>query len=125
MEIQASISDLVNVTPREPFIVYGTVKCPKRMPGAIIAKNPYVATAKFLMGKNAAEKDIKITAEQIVDEITEVGNLKIKPNPRVVSLGADTGGLFPRTDLQSKQMIFLSFKARPLCRISISPRKSS
>ena len=59
MEIQASISDLVNVTPREPFIVYGTVKCPKRMPGAIIAKNPYVAAAKFLMGKMPRKRILK------------------------------------------------------------------
>lgn len=69
MEVQVSIHDLTSANPREPFIVFGTVKDPKKIPGAIITINPYVAAAKFVLEKNATEKDIQKTAEQIVDEI--------------------------------------------------------
>jgi hypothetical protein len=31
--------------------------------------NPYVAAAKFVLEKNATDKDIQKTAEQIVNEI--------------------------------------------------------
>lgn len=69
MDVQVSIHDLTSANPREPFIVFGTVKDPKKMPGAIITMNPYVAAAKFILEKNATEKDIQKTAEQIADEI--------------------------------------------------------
>lgn len=69
MEVQIAVSDLASANPREPFIVFGTVKDPKKMPGAIVSMNPYVAAAKFVMEKNATEKDIKKTAEQIVEEM--------------------------------------------------------
>lgn len=69
MDVQVSINDLASANPREPFIVFGTVKDPKKIPGAIITMNPYVAAAKFVLEKNATEKDIQKTAEQIVDEI--------------------------------------------------------
>lgn len=69
MDIQVSISDLTETNPTEPFLVFGTVKDPNKIPGAIVTMNPYVALAKFVIEKNATEKDIKKTAEQIVSEI--------------------------------------------------------
>lgn len=69
MEVQVSMHDLTSANPREPFIVFGTVIDPKKIPGAVITMNPYVAAAKFVLEKNATEKDIQKTAEQIVDEI--------------------------------------------------------
>jgi len=69
MDVQVSVSDLAGAYPKEPFIVFGTVKDPKKMPGAVVSMNPYVAAAKFVMEKNATEKDIKKTAEQIVAEM--------------------------------------------------------
>ncbi len=69
MEIQVAVSDLGSAEPKKPFIVFGTVKTPKKIPGAAVTMNPYVAAAKFVMEKNATEKDIRKTAEQIVDEI--------------------------------------------------------
>jgi hypothetical protein len=69
MDVQIGISDLAGKDPHQPFIVFGTVKDPSKMPGAVVTMNPYVAAAKFMMEKNATGKDVKKTAGQIVDEI--------------------------------------------------------
>ncbi|MFA6163675.1 MAG: DUF4410 domain-containing protein [Methylobacter sp.] len=69
MNVQVGVSDLTSAQPKTPFIVFGTIKDPKKMPGSVVTINPYVAAAKFVMEKNATEKDIQKTAEQIVDEI--------------------------------------------------------
>jgi hypothetical protein len=69
MQVQVGVSDLASARPREPFIIFGTVKDPKEIPGAVVTMNPYVAAARFVMEKNATAKDIRKTAEQIVAEI--------------------------------------------------------
>ncbi len=69
MDLQLSISDLASADPRAPFVVFGTVKDPSKIPGAVVTMNPYVAAAKFVLQKNATERDIKKTAAQIVEEI--------------------------------------------------------
>lgn len=69
MDVQIGISDLASTHPNDPFIVFGTVKDPSKLPGAVVTMNPYVAAAKFVMEKNATERDIRNTAEKIVDEI--------------------------------------------------------
>lgn len=69
MEAQVAVSNLAGASPKAPFIVFGTVKSAKKMPGAVVTMNPYVAAAKFVLEKNASEKDIDKTAEQIVAEI--------------------------------------------------------
>lgn len=77
MEVQVGISDLASTQPRHAFMVFGTVKEPGKMPGAIVTMNPYVAAAKFVMEKNATERDIRNTATQIVAEVLKYEN-KIK-----------------------------------------------
>lgn len=69
MNVQVGISDLTSAEPRKAFIVFGTVKEPGKMPGAVVTMNPYVAAAKFVMEKNATNKDIRNTADQIVSEV--------------------------------------------------------
>lgn len=69
MEVQVGVSDLASANPRAAFIVFGTVKDPGKLPGAIVTMNPYVAAAKFVLEKNATGKDIQKTADQIVDEV--------------------------------------------------------
>jgi hypothetical protein len=69
MNVQVGVSNLASAQPQTPFILFGTVKDPKKVPGAAATMNPYVAAARFVMEKNATEKDIEKTAEQIVDEI--------------------------------------------------------
>lgn len=69
MEVQVAVSNLAGENPKAPFIVFGTVKSPKKMPGAVVTLNPYVAAAKFIVEKNAPENAIQKTAEQIAGEI--------------------------------------------------------
>jgi hypothetical protein len=69
MEAQVAVGDLSSRNPKTPFIVFVTVKKPKKTPGAVVTLNPYVAAVKFVMEKNATEKDIRKTAGQIAGEI--------------------------------------------------------
>ena len=69
MDLQITISDLAGSDPRAAFAVFGTAKDPNRIPGALVTMNPYVAAAKFVLQKNATERDIKKTAEQIAEQI--------------------------------------------------------
>jgi len=69
MEVQVGVSDLASAHPREPFVMFGTVKDPSKLPGAAVTMNPYVAAAKFVMEKNATAKDVHKTADEIVGEI--------------------------------------------------------
>lgn len=69
MDVQVGISDLAGSDPRAAFLLLGTVKDPSRIPGAVVTMNPYVAAAKFVLQKNATERDIQRTAAQIVEEI--------------------------------------------------------
>ena len=68
MEAQVSASDLAS-DPAAPFIIFGTIKDPGKMPGAVVTMNPFVAGAKFVMEKNASEKDVDRTAKEIVQEM--------------------------------------------------------
>lgn len=75
MEAYVTVSDLAK-NPDAPFIIFGTEKDPSRIPGAVVTMNPYVAAAKFVLEKNASEKDVKKTASEIVDAIVNyMGNL--------------------------------------------------
>lgn len=42
-----------------------------RMPGAVITRNPYVAGAKFVLTKNAPDRDVKKLGSQIADMVYE------------------------------------------------------
>lgn len=72
MDLQIGISDLAGPDPRASFAVFGTVKDPSRIPGAAVTRNPYVAAAKFVLEKNAGERDIARTAERIAGEIVKL-----------------------------------------------------
>jgi len=81
MELYVSISDLA-IDPDAPFMVFGAEKEPGRAPGAILLMNPYVAAAKFVMQKNASEKDVRKTAGRIVEEVVNhIGTLKGNSSP--------------------------------------------
>ena len=69
LEVQVRVSNLKSETPTAPFLAFGTFKSPKKVPGAVISMNPYVAAAKFVMEKHATEKDIQKSAEQIAEEL--------------------------------------------------------
>jgi hypothetical protein len=69
MDLQVGVSDLASSAPRAAFAIFGTVKEPSKLPGAVVTMNPYVAAAKFVLQKNATERDIQKTAAQIVEQI--------------------------------------------------------
>jgi len=69
MDLQIGISDLASPDPRAPFVVFGTVKDPSKIPGAVVTMNPYVAAAKFVLAKHATDRDVKTTAGKVVEEI--------------------------------------------------------
>ena len=52
-----------------PVLILGDDKNSRKMPGAVVTLNPYVAAAKFVMEKNASAKTVKRLAGDIADEI--------------------------------------------------------
>lgn len=68
MEVMVGVNDLAT-HPEAPFILFGTVTDPSKLPGAVVSMNPYMAAARFVMEKNATEKDVKRTSKEIVNEI--------------------------------------------------------
>jgi hypothetical protein len=80
MDLQVAISDLGGSDPLAAFAVFGTVNDPRRIPGAVVAMNPYVAAAKFVLQKNATERGIKKTAEQVAERIVKYEQEIQKPN---------------------------------------------
>jgi len=42
-----------------------------RMPGAVVTKNPYVAGAKFVVAKNAPDREVKKLGKEIADKLVE------------------------------------------------------
>lgn len=73
MEVQVSVSNLAG-NPDAPFIIFGTVKEPGHMPGAVVTLNPFVAAAKFAIQKNASERDVEQTAKEILQEMLKYRN---------------------------------------------------
>lgn len=69
MQVQVGIGDLSSPHPNVPFVEFGTVKQPGEKIGAAMTMNPYAAAARFVMEKNASEKDTRKTAAEIVEEL--------------------------------------------------------
>lgn len=72
MEVSVAVTDLGGDL-RAPFLVFGTIKDPGRLPGgaatSIATKTPYAAAARFVMERNATLRDVNKTADQIAAEI--------------------------------------------------------
>jgi hypothetical protein len=69
MQVQVGVSDLASPQPTQPFMSFGTVKDPSKMPGA--AYNLYALAVKFHMQKKATGEDIQKTADLIVNELSK------------------------------------------------------
>ncbi len=68
MEVVVGVSDLAR-NPVAPFIIFGAVSDPSKLPGAVVTLNPYVAAAKFVLEKSATDRDVKHTSKEIVNEL--------------------------------------------------------
>ena len=69
MDLFVTVTDLGS--PEKPLYEVSQEGTSGKKPGAAITLNPYVAAAKFVMGKNAPETTVKKTASQIVAEIVK------------------------------------------------------
>ncbi len=71
MNVQVGVSDLAD-QPDAPFVIFGTITDPERLPGGLASRNPYVIAAKFVLEQGAPERDVKATAQTIADKIVEL-----------------------------------------------------
>ncbi len=68
MEIEVDVTDLSS-HPNTPFLILSSSGSSGKRPGAAVTLNPYVAAAKFVLAKNATEKDVTNAAADIAAEI--------------------------------------------------------
>ena len=77
MSLYVTMSDLAQ--PERPLYNLADNESSGKKPGAVIAMNPFVAAAKFVIEKNAPEKTVKKTASDISAQI--VVHLKMAEAP--------------------------------------------
>ena len=70
MEIEVQVTNLSS-HPGSPFLILGENTGSGKRPGAAVTLNPYVAAAKFVLAKNATDKDITHAAADIAAKIVE------------------------------------------------------
>lgn len=58
VEIQVVVSDLAR-DPRQPFLFIGSETGAHRMPGGLVARNPYAMAARYVLARGATEGDVK------------------------------------------------------------------
>jgi len=54
-----------------PVLQFGTQADSGKMPGAAVTLNPYVAAAKFVLGKQATTRDVQAMGEEIAKQIAD------------------------------------------------------
>ena len=70
LELWVSVTDMAT-SPDAPFYTLEAGDSSGKVPGAIVKFNPYAAAAKFVMSRNATERDVKRTASAIAKSIAE------------------------------------------------------
>jgi hypothetical protein len=71
LELYVNVVDLAKA-PTTPFYTFEASNNSGDMPGAAVMKmNPYAAAAKFVMSRNADQKEVTHTAETIAEQISE------------------------------------------------------
>ncbi len=78
--VQVAVYDLQQSRER-PVLVYGTGTGSKPMPGAVVTLNPYAMAAKYVLSRNATEKDVRKLGKQIARDLAQVeaGHLTSQP----------------------------------------------
>lgn len=56
----------------QPILVYGTGTGSKPMPGAVVTMNPYAMAARYVLSRNATEKDVRKLGKQIATDLAQV-----------------------------------------------------
>ena len=70
MQVFVSVDDLVHGSPK-PFYELDTKAESRKLSGAVITMNPYVAAVKYLLSGQDMEKNITQTASKIAGDIAE------------------------------------------------------
>jgi len=68
---QVAVYDLAQ-SRDQPILVYGTGTGSKPMPGAVVTLNPYAMAAKYVLSRNATEKDVRKLGRQIAQDLAQV-----------------------------------------------------
>jgi len=68
---QVAVYDLAQ-SRDQPILVYGTGTGSKPMPGAVVTLNPYAMAAKYVLSRNATEKDVRKLGSQIAKDLAQV-----------------------------------------------------
>jgi Domain of unknown function (DUF4410) len=63
--------DRLGVGSSTPILRFGTQAESGQMPGAAVTMNPYVAAAKFVLGKQATERDVQAMGKEIAKQIAD------------------------------------------------------
>ncbi len=69
--VEVSVFDLAR-SAQQPVVTFGTGTGSKPLPGAIITMNPYVMAAKFVLSRNATDKDVKKLGKNIARHLAEI-----------------------------------------------------
>jgi hypothetical protein len=69
--VQVAVYDLAQ-SRDQPVLVYGTGTGSKPMPGAVVTLNPYAMAAKYVLSRNATEKDVRTLGQQIAQDLAQV-----------------------------------------------------
>jgi hypothetical protein len=69
--VQVEVYDLAQ-SREKPILVYGTGTGSKPMPGGIVTMNPYAMAAKYVLSRNATEKDVRNLGKQIAKDLAQV-----------------------------------------------------
>lgn len=68
MQVVTTIDQLGAGTP-QPLYTVDTSAQSRKLPGAVVTLNPYVAAARFVMAGNDLDKNVKATANRIAEHV--------------------------------------------------------
>lgn len=69
--VQVAVYDLLQ-SRDQPVLVYGTGTSSKPAPGALVAMNPYAMAAKYVLSRNATEKDVRRLGRRIARDLVQL-----------------------------------------------------
>jgi hypothetical protein len=79
-EVQVEV-DRLEPDGQVPVMRFGTKSDSGKAPGAVVTMNPYVAAAKFVIGKNATSRDINALGQEIAKQIADYARSRGVGNP--------------------------------------------
>ena len=56
----------------KPILVYGTGSESKPTPGGIVTMNPYAMAARYVLSRNATEKDVRTLGKRIAKDLAQI-----------------------------------------------------